>query len=203
MWQTHNNFGVLADALVAIEYWTLGIGKELNQKSRMDGFQLNDLAAMLNESMELAEKSGAHGTRVADSSEMRAVQGSSKQVVGTAPTSAPAAPMIEDTFGKGFKAPEYSFAYKQRVEAAEVYGGFSGQTPSNADSQYLVVRFALPGEDGKDVDLDVTETTLTLYAKHHRLHLTLPHPIDPKSVKASFTNQTLRVTLQRIDVLSL
>lgn len=169
----------------------------------MDGFQLNDLAAMLNESMELAEKSGKQSTQVVESNKTGTGQGFSKQIAGTAPTSTTAAPMIEDTFGKGFKAPEYSFAYKQRVEAAEVYGGFTGQTPSNADSQYLTIRFALPGEAGKDVDLDVTETTLTLYAKYHRLHLTLPHPVDPKTVKASFTNQTLRVTLQRIDVLSL
>lgn len=168
----------------------------------MDGFQLNDLAAMLNESMELAEKNGLNNNHVSSHTKPRAGQTPSNLTAGTTTAPVPAAPMVEDTFGKGFKAPAYSFTYKQRVEAAEVYGGFSGQTPSNADSQYLIIRFTLPGEAGADIDLDVTETALTLYAKYHRLHLALPHPVDPKTVKALFADQTLRVTLQRIDVFS-
>lgn len=169
----------------------------------MDGFQLNDLAAMLNESMELAEKNGYHNYQSSTLTKSNVGQPPSKQTTAANVIPASTAPMVEDTFGKGFKAPAYSFTYKQKVEVAEVYGGFSGQTPSNADSQYLIIRFNLPGEVGTDIDLDVTETTLTLYAKYHRLHLALPHPVDPRTVKASFADQELRVTLHRVDILSM
>ncbi|TNJ27892.1 pre-RNA processing PIH1/Nop17 family protein [Giardia muris] len=116
-----------------------------------------------------------------------------------APTSS--APHIESDFGLGFKCPEYDFKYRQSVSAAEVYGAFGGLTPSLADSQYLILTIALPGERPADVDLDITEKTLTLYAKHHRLHMELPHPVNDKKIKAKFTGTKLEITLERTDII--
>ena len=67
-----------------------------------------------------------------------------------------------------------------------MYGGFAGMTPSCADSQFLIVRIKLPGEVFANLDVTITKSTLTLFAKTHRLHLELPHDVLEKTAKAKF-----------------
>ena len=107
---------------------------------------------------------------------------------------------MEETLGQNFIVPKYDIVYKQTVEAAEVYGGFRQVTPGTGDSQYLVVRIQLPNETVQNVSLEVTEQSLTLFAKRHRLHLELPHAVDEKQTRASWRNGTLEVTVRRSDV---
>ncbi|CAL6014097.1 Pre-RNA_processing PIH1/Nop17 family protein [Hexamita inflata] len=107
---------------------------------------------------------------------------------------------VEETLGINFKAPKYEIIYKQTVEASEVYGGFGQMTPSTMDSQWLVIRIQLPGEQMKNIDVELTEQTLTLFSKIHRLHLELPHVINEKSAKAKWNNGSLEITVRRKDV---
>lgn len=108
---------------------------------------------------------------------------------------------IEESFGKGFQVPGYDVSYKQTVDASEVYGGFSGMAPSIADSQQYIVTVDLAGENPRDVDLDVTSSTLTLYGKVYRLHLELPHTVLEDKTRASYQGSKLRVVLTRNDIL--
>eukprot|EP00702_Spironucleus_salmonicida_P003142 EST44433.1 pre-RNA processing PIH1/Nop17 family protein [Spironucleus salmonicida] len=106
---------------------------------------------------------------------------------------------VEQTLGMNFKAPKYDIIYKQQVEPSEVYGGFQQLTPSSADSQFLVIKIEVPGEVFRNLDVEITKNTLTLFGKLHRLHLELPHEINEKSAKAKFQNHVLTVEVRRID----
>lgn len=152
----------------------------------MDYAQLTDLVNLFEEAQKKAEEATPPTTASAPAPKPSLPPPSS-------------APHIESNFGVGFKCPDYDIKYRQSVSAAEVYGAFGGLTPSLADSQYLILTISLPGERPADVDLDITETTLTLYAKHHRLHMELPHPVNDKKIKAKFIGNKLEVVLERID----
>lgn len=99
-----------------------------------------------------------------------------------------------------FKTPQYEVIYKQQVEASEVYGGFQQMTPSSMDSQFLVIRIKLPNENVKNVDVELTEQTLTLFSKYHRLHLELPHPIIESTARAKWSRSQLEITVRRKDI---
>ena len=62
------------------------------------------------------------------------------------------------------KRPEFDFAYKQRVGSEDVFLGLSGATPSSIHCDTLVFRVQLPGERLADIDVDLTETRVTVSA---------------------------------------
>lgn len=107
---------------------------------------------------------------------------------------------VEETLGVNFKAPKYDIIYKQQVEASEVYGGFQQMTPSTIDSQYLVIKIQLPNETMKNIDVELTQNSLTLFGKYHRLYLELPNPVNEKSAKARWNKGVLEITARRTDI---
>ena len=62
------------------------------------------------------------------------------------------------------KRPEFDFAYKQKVGSEDVFLGLSGTTPSSIHCDTLVFRVQLPGERLADIDLDLTESRVTVSA---------------------------------------
>jgi hypothetical protein len=62
------------------------------------------------------------------------------------------------------KRPEFDFAYKQKVGSEDVFLGLSGTTPSSIHCDTLVFRVQLPGERLADIDVDLTETRVTVSA---------------------------------------
>ena len=95
------------------------------------------------------------------------------------------------------KRPEFDFAYKQKVGSEDVFLGLSGTTPSSIHCDTLVFRVQLPGERLADIDVDLTESRVTVSAAQQcvglfvsclrgpqagaplfrRAPLTPPHPI--------------------------
>ncbi len=59
----------------------------------------------------------------------------------------------------------YDILHKQKVSAEDVYLGASERDPSSAFCDEVVVVVQLPGEAGKDIDLDVTRQRFVLQAK--------------------------------------
>lgn len=68
-------------------------------------------------------------------------------------------------------------------------------TPSSIDSQFLVIKIELPNENFSNVEVDLTKSSLVLFAKFHRLYLELPHQILEKTAKAKFSNSVLEITV--------
>ena len=62
------------------------------------------------------------------------------------------------------KRPEFDFAYKQKVGSEDVFLGLSGTTPSSIHCDTLVFRVQLPGERLADIDVDLTESRVTVSA---------------------------------------
>ena len=89
------------------------------------------------------------------------------------------------------KRPEFDFAYKQKVGSEDVFLGLSGTTPSSIHCDTLVFRVQLPGERLADIDVDLTESRVTVSAAQQCVvfmaragrapfpprPLTPPHPI--------------------------
>lgn len=167
----------------------------------MNPSELLGFAALLDESARITEE------RERQKEEARALQGppgaAAAGQAGSGPGAQPAAPPpargVPEGFGDGYKAPDYELSYKQTVSASEVYGGFQGISPSAADADTLVATIRLPGERPADVDLRVSPTALTLYARQHRLYLELPERVREAGVKARFSQGVLRVEMRRED----
>jgi len=169
----------------------------------MNPSELLGFAALLDESARATEERErqAQASRTA---------GAAPQLAGTTGATGPSeaaggargarnASGVPEGFADGYEAPEYEISYKQTVSASEVYGGFQGVSPSAADSDTLVVTIQLPGERPGDVDLRVGPTSLTLYARRHRLYLELPDRVREKGVHARFSQGALRVEMRRED----
>ena len=66
----------------------------------------------------------------------------------------------------------------------------------------LTVRIKLPGFAKKDIDVNVTESSIAITAekegrkKGFRRVLALPEPVDPKSARAKYENGMLEVTMK-------
>ena len=93
-----------------------------------------------------------------------------------------AAPEPDD----GRAAPEYDILYKQSVNSGDVYLGISGKTPGSHDCEVMVVKIKFPGEQFKDLDLDVQRQHLVAMSSQYKLNLFLPYPVDHKEGKARF-----------------
>ncbi len=91
----------------------------------------------------------------------------------------------------------FEILLKQKVGSEDVYLGMSGVTPSAAHCNTMVIRVKMPGASLKDIDLDVTESKITVQSSVYRLSTYLPHPVKHKEGGAKWDTDkdTLTVTL--------
>lgn len=94
--------------------------------------------------------------------------------------------------------PEYEIMYKQAIGSEDMFLGMSGKTPSSAHCEDMIVDVKLPDALVKEVDLEIEVNHIDVRHKKYRLHLPLPHPVDPKQGKAEWDKkkENLRVTLR-------
>ena len=92
--------------------------------------------------------------------------------------------------------PKFAMLYKQLVSSEDVYLG-TEKTPGSCDSNALVYKIDFPGHAQRDLDVDVTKTTLTAESKSLRLALYLPQPVlaDRGTAKWDEKKKQLVVTL--------
>jgi len=104
------------------------------------------------------------------------------------------------------------------AEAPQIKGEFMPPVEFREQPQAFVLRAALPGIRGEDVDVQVTPDGLTIRAEHHYTkqddqevvhrsefrygkffrQITLPTPIDPENVQAQFKDGILTLTLPKV-----
>ena len=117
----------------------------------------------------------------------------------------------------------YDILYKQAVGSETVYFGMGDKDPSSLSCEGMVVKFELPGEQLKDIDLDVTDERITISAvkqcvdgrkggcgrlrrsrasappprPRSKMKLFLPHKVRSKAGKAKWVKDksVLEVTL--------
>ena len=103
--------------------------------------------------------------------------------------------------GDGRRRPEYDIVYKQSVGSETVYFGMDDQDPGSHCCQELVVKIQLPGEQFKDLDLDVQRQSLVVSSPGFHLATYLPVPVDAKQGSAKWLadKAVLAVTLPIIE----
>jgi hypothetical protein len=103
--------------------------------------------------------------------------------------------------GDGRRRPEYDIVYKQSVGSETVYFGMDDQDPGSHCCQELVVKIQLPGEQFKDLDLDVQRQSLVVSSPGFHLATYLPVPVDAKQGSAKWLAEkaVLAVTLPIIE----
>ena len=86
--------------------------------------------------------------------------------------------------------------YKQAVATEDVYLG-TEKTPGSCHSDALVYRVEFPDHALRELDLDVTKTTLSASSSRLRLALYLPQPVLADHASAAWDDRRklLSVTL--------
>ena len=88
-----------------------------------------------------------------------------------------------------YHAPRYDILYKQHVGSEDVYLGLGQKTPSTVDCNYMVVKVKLPGEEFKDLELNVTKQKFVVGSSKYRLSTFLPHPCEHEQGKAQWDKE--------------
>lgn len=57
----------------------------------------------------------------------------------------------------------------------------SGKTQSTASCEDIIIEMELPGEQGKSIDVKITENDLKMNSSLYRLYIPLPHPVNPQN----------------------
>ncbi|XP_012606412.1 dynein axonemal assembly factor 6 [Microcebus murinus] len=86
--------------------------------------------------------------------------------------------------------PEFEIVFQQQVGTEDVFLAFTRKDPSTACCQDLVVKIKLPDTNPSDIDIDIQEMFLDLRTPNKKLLITLPHPVECSSAKASYTRET-------------
>ena len=91
---------------------------------------------------------------------------------------------------------KFSMLYKQAVATEDVYLG-TEKTPGSCHSNALVYRVEFPDHALRELDLDVTKTTLSASSSRLRLALYLPQPVLADHASAAWDDRRklLSVTL--------
>ena len=91
---------------------------------------------------------------------------------------------------------KFSMLYKQAVATEDVYLG-TEKTPGSCHSDALVYRVEFPDHALRELDLDVTKTTLSASSSRLRLALYLPQPVLADHASAAWDDRRklLSVTL--------
>ncbi|CAL1130512.1 unnamed protein product [Cladocopium goreaui] len=71
--------------------------------------------------------------------------------------------------------PKYEILPRQKLAASDAYLNLQEMDPSSDRCQELLIKIWLPGEQLRDISLDVLEDRLLLQATKHQLNVALPH----------------------------
>lgn len=123
-----------------------------------------------------------------------------------------------DEFSRGGSLFPFDFDWPYRLEVASAFGGRLPRVDIIDREKELVVRAELPGVKKADLDVTVTEHSVTLKAesKHeekeeeeyyrreisHGVYLRtleLPHTVDEKKASATFDDGVLELTLPKME----
>jgi len=104
-----------------------------------------------------------------------------------------------------------------RLDPGQAHGGVFPPLDVYDDNESFVVRAEIPGVDAKDIDVSATRDSLTIkgerkpaplddacgWHRRERDHgvfsrsITLPSPVDPDKIRASYVNGVLEVVLPK------
>ncbi|CAK9002932.1 unnamed protein product [Durusdinium trenchii] len=71
--------------------------------------------------------------------------------------------------------PKYEILPRQKLQASDAYLNLQEMDPSSDRCQELLIKVWLPGEQLRDISVDVLEDRLLLQATKHQLNVALPH----------------------------
>eukprot|EP00913_Durusdinium_trenchii_P020108 g18896.t1 len=73
--------------------------------------------------------------------------------------------------------PKYEILPRQKLQASDAYLNLQEMDPSSDRCQELLIKVWLPGEQLRDISVDVLEDRLLLQATKHQLNVALPHKV--------------------------
>mmetsp|Transcript_44744 Transcript_44744/g.54782 ORF Transcript_44744/g.54782 Transcript_44744/m.54782 type:complete len:218 (+) Transcript_44744:52-705(+) len=82
--------------------------------------------------------------------------------------------------------PKYEILPRQKLAASDAYLNLQEMDPSSDRCQELLIKIWLPGEQLRDISLDVLEDRLLLQATKHQLNVALPHRVQKDSGNAKW-----------------
>jgi dynein assembly factor 6, axonemal len=97
----------------------------------------------------------------------------------------PVLPVVKDD---SRPAPEFEVLHRQLVGTEDVYLGLSDMDPSSTRCQELTMKIKLPGVEHKQIQVDLTATSLVLQTPRHYLHHFFPYRVRDKQAKAKWVS---------------
>ena len=106
----------------------------------------------------------------------------------------------EEEYEDGRAVPDIEYIYKQAIGVEDAYLGMdpTGPNPSSTSCETLVCHVSLPGTTSmSEIQLDVTDKSISVLTPHHKLRTYLPHEVRDKDGRAEWLKDksVLRVTL--------